>query len=958
MKTKRSIRAIISLVLCLVMCVSLMPENRARAVEPWPTTPTLENGVLSWTAIGGATEYKLYIYDNNSGSANAWSAVPEFQSGLSYNIKSYMTPRTSLFTQGVSYKYLLQACTDTSDVLNEDTGYYTLYADEAKDKPVISVDDSSVPTGYVGKEYSGSLYAISLTATDTNAYTTWAKTDGVLPAGVELTASGTLQGTPTEAGTFTFTAVATNSKGDSAPQQFTITVQAGATYKATQFTASASAISKSGSYYVVQNPSYSCTWINNNASPNFGVTVPDYLYSSSTIASKTSTLSDGTESWIQFKISDTNDGTVDFSELTTATCSFSCLGFDSVCSSVTIDPANPGCAIIKFKLTYHTYSVTFKAKNGDVSNAPLAVTANPPGKTVEKGRTVAEPSMISKVVSNYWLEGWYPNTSFNESDKFDFSTPITENKTLYAHWVHHATHTYDQEVGDDSYLKSEATCESPAIYYKSCECGTSSEDATGETFTKGVALGHSFTQTKASTELATAATCLTSAYYYVKCDRCDHVDYTQKVAVGSPAGHSYTSMTASTELATAATCTTPAYYYVKCDHCDHVDDIQTVAVGNPAAHSYMGLVASLELATVATCTEPAYYYVKCDHCDYVDHTQKVAIGDPAGHSFTTKASTVKASDATYDSAARYYVQCDHCDEVSTSITVAVGSPLPAPTPTDTPTPTPTPTNAPTPTPTNAPTPAPTEAPTLVPTVAPTDAPVVTGTPAEDENTIPEGLKKGFEFKSGYGYYKVLKDDVAEVTYVKPTKERKSATIPDTVTFGGIEYKVVQVSYKAFYKDSKLQKITFGKNLTKIGSKAFYACKKLKSVTFPENMKSVGNYAFDRCSALKTVTFTGEKLTTIGIRAFYRCTKLANVTLPASLKTLKREAFARCSSLTKVTLSGAKLKTVGEKAFRFIGSKPVFEIEEENFEKYSEMITNSKVSKKAKFEKLEKPETEE
>ena len=49
--------------------------------------------------------------------------------------------------------------------------------------------------------------------------------------------------------------------------------------------------------------------------------------------------------------------------------------------------------------------------------------------------------------------------------------------------------------------------------------------------------------------------------------------------------------------------------------------------------------------------------------------------EPHEHSFTTKASDVKAADATCTEAARYYVQCNGCSEHTTEKTVAVGEPL-------------------------------------------------------------------------------------------------------------------------------------------------------------------------------------------------------------------------------------------------------------------------------------------
>ena len=57
---------------------------------------------------------------------------------------------------------------------------------------------------------------------------------------------------------------------------------------------------------------------------------------------------------------------------------------------------------------------------------------------------------------------------------------MTKTETL------NQTHTFDQMIASPAYLKSEATCTSPAVYYKSCTCGAKGT----ETFTYGSALGH------------------------------------------------------------------------------------------------------------------------------------------------------------------------------------------------------------------------------------------------------------------------------------------------------------------------------------------------------------------------------------------------------------------------------------------------------------------------------------
>ncbi len=81
--------------------------------------------------------------------------------------------------------------------------------------PVITT--SSLPSGT-----RGTAYTASLSATGT-APITWALTSGALPRGLELNTSGDISGTPTQAGTFTFTVQATNSVG-TASMSFTITI--------------------------------------------------------------------------------------------------------------------------------------------------------------------------------------------------------------------------------------------------------------------------------------------------------------------------------------------------------------------------------------------------------------------------------------------------------------------------------------------------------------------------------------------------------------------------------------------------------------------------------------------------------------------------------------------------------------------------------------------------------------
>lgn len=107
------------------------------------------------------------------------------------------------------------------------------------------------------------------------------------------------------------------------------------------------------------------------------------------------------------------------------------------------------------------------------------------------------------------------------------------------------TCNFNQEVVDAKYLKTPATCTSPAVYYKSCTCG---EKGTG-TFEYGTAKGHTYQNKVDAKYLKTPATCTSAAVYYTSCKECG-VKGTTTFTSGTAKGH-----TKVTDKAVAATCT-------------------------------------------------------------------------------------------------------------------------------------------------------------------------------------------------------------------------------------------------------------------------------------------------------------------------------------------------------------------------------------------------------------------
>ena len=89
--------------------------------------------------------------------------------------------------------------------------------------------------------------------------------------------------------------------------------------------------------------------------------------------------------------------------------------------------------------------------------------------------------------------------------------------------------------------------------------------------------------------------------------------------------------------------------------------------------------------------------------------------------------------------------------------------------------------------------------------------------------------------------------------------------------------------------SQFTKLTFGENVTKIGSYAFYKFSSLTSVTIPDGVTSIERNAFTECTGLKSV-YIPNSVTKIGYYAFSGCSSLTSITIPNSVTEIKTYVF--------------------------------------------------------------------
>ena len=211
-------------------------------------------------------------------------------------------------------------------------------------------------------------------------------------------------------------------------------------------------------------------------------------------------------------------------------------------------------------------------------------------ETFTYGTTIDHSYEMKHDAEKHWQECSVCHTKANEAAHSGGTATCTAKavcSTCGAEYGELAAHNY-QETVDEKYLKSPATCTSPAIYYKSCSvCGTASE----ETFTSGTTIDHSYeikhdaekhweecsvchAKTNEAAHSGGTATCTAKAV----CSVCN-AEY------GELAAHDYQETVDAQYLKSAATCTSPAVYYKSCSVCGAASE-ETFIYGTTIEHSY------------------------------------------------------------------------------------------------------------------------------------------------------------------------------------------------------------------------------------------------------------------------------------------------------------------------------------------------------------------------------------
>ena len=214
------------------------------------------------------------------------------------------------------------------------------------------------------------------------------------------------------------------------------------------------------------------------------------------------------------------------------------------------------------------------------------------------------------------------------------------------------------------------------------------------------------------------------------------------------------------------------------------------------------------------------------------------------------------------------------------------------------------------------------------------------------------------FEQGGVFYEVTDAQNKFVSLIRGYDCKGDVVLPESVTYRGTDYKIVNIADTAFLYCLGITSISIPEGVVSIGEDAFSFCTNLKSLTIPESVKSIKENAFSYCvfdtinwyselslrsslrpaqfSSLKSITLGGgvneiedelfsycdsltsvtilNGVTRIGVAAFNGVSNLTSIIIPSSVRKICIHAFSWCKKLTDVTISNG-VDTIEYGAFK-------------------------------------------
>lgn len=296
---------------------------------------TITAATLPTGYVGSAYTSTQLAATGGSGNYSTWALASgsSLPAGLSLSTAGVIsgTPSGSPGTANFTVKV-------TDSASNTATAAFSITVEAG----ITITTSTSMPDGYPGDVYSTTTFAAT---GGTGSYASWTVTGGALPAGITLASDGTLSGTPTTAGSYSFTVKVTDTAANTATATFSLTVEPTLAISTTTLPSAA---------------------VNNSYSQKLAATGGSGGYTWAVSGSATNNLS-------TYYLSLASDGTVSGTPTTTGTASFTAVVTDSdshtatLALTINITSLVVNTGTLNYGVVGSAYSQTLAASGGSGS---------------------------------------------------------------------------------------------------------------------------------------------------------------------------------------------------------------------------------------------------------------------------------------------------------------------------------------------------------------------------------------------------------------------------------------------------------------------------------------------------------------------------------------------------------------------------------------------------------------
>ena len=157
----------------------------------------------------------------------------------------------------------------------------------------------------------------------------------------------------------------------------------------------------------------------------------------------------------------------------------------------------------------------------------------------------------------------------------------------------------------------------------------------------------------------------------------------------------------------------------------------------------------------------------------------------------------------------------------------------------------------------------------------------------------EELSDGDEFEAGGLAYKVTSVAAREASLIGYSVSPAKLAVPDTVSHGGVSFRVTSIGAGAFKNCDTLTSVDLGL-VIEVGDQAFYGCGSLSSIDLSA-VETIGFKAFPNAALVESLTIPSS-VSSIGGYAFFGLQSLTSLTILTDTDSIGGGAFSGCPSL--------------------------------------------------------------